>query len=893
MKTKTKKLLFALFTVAGLLLLPFHIPLLQFSSVQATDDTKEFNNNETRTAYNQPQSMEDDKYIFDKNLTIKAGVHLKLSRQSRITVHGDLIIEGTENNPVVFEGLNRNTNAFNYAVNVNGDSNVNIAYAIFEYGGGYNCLASAPSNFLNVARADSCIPDAALEIETTGKVSISNSTFDHNYRGINYLAGSGDSSFTENIFHHNTNEALYSEPANLNAKRNCWMRPSGPTHPNNPGGLGEKIEGNVDFSNWKDCGTDHEPVLIIPGIGGSWNWDKMLGSVFSDKWDFSPTDHTYESLVKSFENKGYQKGKDLRIVFYDWRKDNHESAENFLIPIIDDLKKVSFDEKYDIVAHSMGGIVTMDYLHNHGDQAIDKVVLLGTPLGGSAKAYPVWEGGTIPKDWNVLWYYLQIWKFKNINIFTSDYDFINEHIPSTKQLLPIYNYTIPKGSSDPAYYDEMQEYNQYLNDLFWSTNNLFGDNTLIIEGSDVPTTKMIDVKEYQGANQGKIWKDGIPVFDPLHKDETQGDGTVVNASSAFDFLPTDPNHPLFPGAKSEKLSGTSHAQLPTASTAKIHDFLFAQQPPHGDYPLPSENKLVFTFASPVDVKIIASDGKYITKSENTIGKAFYYSDGQSDGPKIVEVEDPASGIYKVELTGNGNGEYHMLASKQNGENNDESEKQGQITVGQILNYKVDTAAENFEIQPEQSADTTPPSIGITSPGGKTYSNDQAIPVEYAITDDMSAEGEIVKNIQLDGQVFSGNIIDLSLQKIGGHKLKIIAVDKAGNKSEKEVAFQVTTNLNAIQNNINHYWELKLIKTKCAKRFLTVRLNQLENLFNLLEKTKNSNLKPKPKQVAVDALKKVINADINLLVRQINRKSPRGIDTKVAGLLVEDLNYIRP
>ena len=75
--------------------------------------------------------------------------------------------------------------------------------------------------------------------------------------------------------------------------------------------------------------------------------------------------------------------------------------------------------------------------------------------------------------------------------------------------------------------------------------------------------------------------------------------------------------------------------------------------------------------------------------------------------------------------------------------------------------------------------------------------------------------------------------------------------------------------------------------------MTVRLNQLENLFNLLEKTKNSNLKPKPKQVAVDALKKVINADINLLVRQINRKSPRGIDPKVGGLLVEDLNYIRP
>ena len=190
-------------------------------------------------------------------------------------------------------------------------------------------------------------------------------------------------------------------------------------------------------------------------------------------------------------------------------------------------------------------------------------------------------------------------------------------------------------------------------------------------------------------------------------------------------------------------------------------------------------------------------------------------------------------------------------------------------------------------------DTTPPVITITSPEDqKSYLNDQVIPVDYSVTDDTSASENIAKTIEYDSADFSADEIDLSLQYLGEHELKITATDEARNTGEKTITFQDTTNLNAIQNNINHYWDLKLIKKKIAKRYLIIKLKHIEKLFNLLEKIENSKLKPRPKQAAVNALKKIINVDIDRIIRQIKRKSPRWLDPKVANLLIESLREIK-
>ena len=102
--------------------------------------------------------------------------------------------------------------------------------------------------------------------------------------------------------------------------------------------------------------AERDPILIIPGIGGSMNWDVLVSSlVFRDNWTL--TDNTYDSLLLALQAQGYVLDKDLFIVFYDWRKSNSDSADDYLVSAIDRALENSPSGKVDIIAHSMGGLV--------------------------------------------------------------------------------------------------------------------------------------------------------------------------------------------------------------------------------------------------------------------------------------------------------------------------------------------------------------------------------------------------------------------------------------------------------------------------------------------------------------------------------------------------------
>jgi hypothetical protein len=145
---------------------------------------------------------------------------------------------------------------------------------------------------------------------------------------------------------------------------------------------------------------------------------------------------------------------------------------------------------------------------------------------------------------------------------------------------------------------------------------------------------------------------------------------------------------------------------------------------------------------------------------------------------------------------------------------------------------------------------------------------------------------------LNGDTFNENILKLPLIHLGTYAYRIEAEDKAGNRAVEEVNFEIDTNLEAIQKNINFYADAGMFKKKFMRKYISVRLKHLENLFKLLDKTESSKLKPKPKQAAIDALKKIINADIDQLIRKIGRKTPRWFDQNVANLLTESLEYLR-
>ncbi|KGF07119.1 hypothetical protein HMPREF1634_06315 [Tissierellia bacterium S7-1-4] len=185
-----------------------------------------------------------------------------------------------------------------------------------------------------------------------------------------------------------------------------------------------------------DRNLDKKPIIFIPGIAGSELFkideslvspeEKAIGMIYGDKersanriWvpiGYDATKANDDLNLYSNENLyGLQQG-DLRKVnvferhagpvamyssllgtimknfpdrpvylfSYDWRKSNIDSAEKLaaFIDSITDGGKV----KVDLIAHSMGGIVSSHYLRNHDDR-VDKYLSFGTPYEGAPSAF--------------------------------------------------------------------------------------------------------------------------------------------------------------------------------------------------------------------------------------------------------------------------------------------------------------------------------------------------------------------------------------------------------------------------------------------------------------------------------------------------------------------------
>lgn len=652
----------------------------------------EFNDPVIWTLDNAPISIINKELIFHSDLKIEAGVKIILGEETRLIVEGDFEAVGNKDHPVVFEGKSQDNKEINFSISLFGKEN-RIVNTKFIGGGGNQCLAQ--NSFWQSALANDCIPLAALEVKG-GKLDVISSEFLDNYSAINIFDNlAEDSAIVNSTFARNQTTALRSSAERkVIAKSNCWMRPSGPNYESNPDGKGELVVGNVDVSDRIKCGSEYRPVIILPGIGGSWNWETMMeNSILNDKWDFTPTTHYYDELIKSFEDKGYKLNRDLWIVFYDWRKDNHQTVENFLKPILKQIKEISFDRQFDIVAHSMGGLVSLDYLYDQTYQNdIRKLVMIGTPVLGSSKAYSVWEGGLIPDDWQPLDLYLDILSVKKENKGKDFYDLIHEKVPAVGQLMPRYDFVRKNGETDPVPFYEMHHQNEYieelLNKIFDSDYSFDSNNILMIEGTEVETAKEVLVDDYDGEKSDKLWLDGKPNPFPLKKEEKKGDGTVLNESSAVFFLP---------GATKEQISGAGHSDLPTLAIEKVHNFLELGDVSN-EYALAEKRRLVFAFACPIEVTVVDPDGKKINRNSSEIANAYFYDDGQTDGYKIVEIQKPKKGDYRLELTGTGSGEYHIFGFSTDGDQTTDVSIEGEIEKGQRITYLSSGDKEDLSIK---------------------------------------------------------------------------------------------------------------------------------------------------------------------------------------------------
>ncbi|OQY95045.1 MAG: hypothetical protein B6D39_00405 [Anaerolineae bacterium UTCFX2] len=183
--------------------------------------------------------------------------------------------------------------------------------------------------------------------------------------------------------------------------------------------------------------TPRLPVLVVPGIAGTYassttfdrTWLTHRG-VHPDDLQIDPLAHVYDDVIQTLKNVGYEEGKSLFVVKYDWRLspgpvspsgpfDGHIAGLN-AAALSDDqfvygvdylgyyLRKAS--EAYrttyggelpavNIISHSTGGLVARTYIQSDAyggeyDTAnhyklpeVDQFIMVGVPNRGASKAW--------------------------------------------------------------------------------------------------------------------------------------------------------------------------------------------------------------------------------------------------------------------------------------------------------------------------------------------------------------------------------------------------------------------------------------------------------------------------------------------------------------------------
>lgn len=138
------------------------------------------------------------------------------------------------------------------------------------------------------------------------------------------------------------------------------------------------------------------PIIFIPGLMGSIGGE-ILGTQV--EWSFGVAGWFYHPFINELEKMGYEVNKNLWICYYDWRKGCEEIVDQFLIPILAEVKEKYPTQKVDLLCHSMGGVVGRTYIQ--GEQYLGNVrnfMCFGTPNRGNIEAYYLWSTGKIMKD---------------------------------------------------------------------------------------------------------------------------------------------------------------------------------------------------------------------------------------------------------------------------------------------------------------------------------------------------------------------------------------------------------------------------------------------------------------------------------------------------------------
>lgn len=858
-------------------------------------------------------------------LVIEKGSEVKLGQYAYISINGGRIIaNGTNDEPIKITSLYPNTShliEFYYKKwsNIPEPEPSFLRYVEFS-NGGYEEYNPCPecSAFLQyfIPKAFAFSGGIPAVYFRGGKAHLENCNFENNQYadiGVEYWKNDENSEnyslevVNSNFLGNSDSMAVVSnitcEDAGVNCmkkvllKNNWYGNYQGPTEENSSSEKGKKIEGVYWLDDYRNNDLISDPTIIIPGILGSF---EVGGNLVLD-----PIFKTYNILINSLDQNGYQENINLFKFPYEWRNSNIITAD-LLRQKIQDVKNQTKVSKVDLVAHSMGGLVSRQYTEGENYQNdVDQLITLGTPHKGSPKSYLKWEAGE-GFDKILDKFSREIFELEaKHNGYDDLKNYIQEKIVSVGELLPDYNYLEENGEmkSYPVGYPR----NEFLENLNSSNNLEKLDNIDFVNIISKNKETISKFKVVGSTVEGK-WEHGMPenYYNPENEqgiEYGEGDETVPFVSSNGVVSNQDPI-----------VLNATHTQLPSRAQCKILAELSNKTEEDCAYINDvAEIISILTFGvfSPIDIQVIAPDEKSwagknirnLPEADKIVGSYYSGYDFGSDPAKdneFLTIPNPKDGEYRIITEGTDDDNYKIKVSKitediENG-NTIESNKtiEGTAISGQIEEKEVEI--ENGEIVSEEK-DTTPPNISIISPEeNKTYLNNQTINLSYEIQDDKSTSEKITSKKYLDGNLMTGDSLDSAFQNLGEHVIKITAQDEAGNQAEKEVKFKIETNLGAIVININKYYSQGLIKYQ-DKKVLAYRLNLIRETNRIIESIEhNVFLRSRLKNILIKILKDQANQNLNQLVVYVQKRSKagvyNGINPRVGELLTESLNFLK-
>jgi len=423
----------------------------------------------------------------------------------------------------------------------------------------------------------------------------------------------------------------YTETENIlkSGKIGLQVWPGG--HTNGDGDITTLAFDNVIISSLDD--NTINPIILLPGLGGSWNHEAMIlgEEVNQEDWNPTPFVDVYDDIIQTFKNAGYStdgEEKNLFVFNYDWRKPVDQIAEDLSLFI----QNNADGEDIDLVGHSLGGLVARAYVQNNPGNSIDQLITVGSPHKGSPKIYYSWEGGDLKNSVSA-WERIPAGIILHLNkpFSKTNKDAVRAIFPGFTNLLPTFNYLKQDGVEKEVL--TMVEQNNWLNNLNAASDTDLTDKTTNIVGENIDTLKWIHVGDRNWLEELlDLWPDGKPTGTT---ETASGDKTVlkesawINGASVFNLDGIDHRGLIKSLGGQQKI--VEILDLSPTEIASSEDIIY-------------EPSLFFQIASPAVMQIEGPNGF------------------QDSSDNLIFVPN-AQGNYTLTLVGTDEGIYHLYTGQ--------------------------------------------------------------------------------------------------------------------------------------------------------------------------------------------------------------------------------------